>query len=166
MDSTKLTGLFLAFILFGFAFWQFRVLVRRSAVIMAKRDRIEKDLFAFLHRQTTRRFQMCLLFSLAALGMLAGLLISPPDYPRLFLFLWGGVLCLLVWGMFLAFIDFIAVRLHYSLEKQQNEAEKLGLEYAVKTLEKKASEQSDDLSDDVTANESPFKPADESKNRS
>ena len=166
MDTTQFTGLFLALILLGFAFWQFRVLVRRSAVIMAKRDRIEKDLFAFLHRQTTRRFQMCLLFSLAAVGMLVGLLIPPADYPRLFLFLWGGVLCLLVWGMFLAFVDFVAVRLHYSLEKQQNEAEKLGLEYVAKSLKKRANEPSDGTTTNVTDDASDDKSDDRSKNRS
>lgn len=146
MDSTKLTGLFLAFVLLSFALWQFRVLTRRSAIIMAKRDRMEKELFVFLHRQTTRRFQMNLLFSLASLGMLAGLSITPQAFPHLFLFLWGAVLFLLVGGMFLSLVDFVAVRLHYTLEKQQNEAEKIGLEYALKHFQKAEKEEKSDFS--------------------
>ena len=132
IDTTKWMGLFLAGGLLSFAIWQYNVLRRRRAVTEAKKGRMTAELYQFLDKQTKRRFSMSVLFGLAGVGMLVGCSFAPRDYPRLFLSVWGTVLCFLVWGMFLALLDSIAVRLHYDLEKRQTEAEKIGLEYTIK----------------------------------
>ena len=137
MDSTKGIGLLFAGVLLTFALWQYRELRRRSLVLEAKKERMNGELFSFLAHQTVRRLNMSLVFGLAALAMLIGCFVPGKDYPRLFLGAWGGAICLILWGMLLTLFDYIAVRLHYSIEKHQNEAEKIGLEYALKKLREK-----------------------------
>ena len=136
--DTKITGIALACVLLLFSVWQFRVLGRRAAVILFKRDRMAPELAKFLIDQTSRRFKMNLLFAVAAIGMLLGLGVSPREHPKLFLAFWGLVLIALGAGIILAVIDFVAVRLHYKLEQSINQAEKISIQYALDRLRDQA----------------------------
>lgn len=142
--DTKITGIALACAMLLFCVWQFRVLSRRGAMILLKRGRMTPELAKFLTDQTARRFKMSLFFAVSAVGMLLGLGVSPADNPRLFLAFWGIVLAALAAGIFLAMVDFVAVRLHYKLEQSINEAEKISIQYALDRLRDKASKNAAD----------------------
>ena len=151
--DTKITGIALASVLLLFCLWQFRVLGRRAAVILFKRERMSPELAKFLIDQTSRRFKMNLLFAVSAIGMLLGLGVSPREYPKLFLAFWGVVLLALGGGIILAAIDFVAVRLHYKLEQSINEAEKISLQYALDRLKDQATGETSSTDNEDTAEE-------------
>lgn len=144
MDSTKLTGILISGTLLAFVIWQLGVLRERYRVVIAKKDRMTAELFSFLFRQTMRRINLSLLFALASVCIAVGCLISWRDHPRVFLISWAAATVLLLWGMILALFDFIAVRLHYSIEERQNEAERIGLEYALKKMHDSKQSDSDE----------------------
>lgn len=141
MDLTKLIGLLFAGTLLSFAIWQFQILWSRRKILDAKKERMSDELYSFLSHQTIRRMNMSLVFGLASAAMLVGCFVPWRDHPRIFLGAWAAAIGFLLWGMLLTVFDYIAVRLHYAIEKRQNEAEKIGLEYALKRLQEKEREE-------------------------
>lgn len=146
MDPTKLIGLLFAGTLMSFAIWQFQILRARGKILNAKKERMAGELYSFLSHQTSRRMNMSLVFGLAAAAMLVGCFVPWRDHPRIFLGAWAAATLFLLWGMLLTVFDYIAVRLHYAIEKRQNEAEKIGLEYALKRLREKERREEDEES--------------------
>ncbi len=146
MDSTNFSGVILAGLLLLFGIGQSRSLWLTLQSLSYQKESMKKDEFRFLWKQTRRRFQASVLFGLSGIGMLAGFHLPPERFPVLFVTLWILALILLLWGILLTAVDFFAIRFYYAEKRRNHEAEKIGLEYLLRTS------RSPKIDNDVTEN--------------
>ncbi|MDO5554044.1 MAG: hypothetical protein Q4G68_09790 [Planctomycetia bacterium] len=129
----KTIGLLLAGSLISLALWQILTLRQTLATLNVRRSLVKRARL-FLRRQCLRRLQMHVLLGLAGIGMLVGIYVPPQIHPLLWTSAWCSVIFLLSWAMLLALVDYISIRLHFSGPLQQQNAEKLNLEYQLKCI--------------------------------
>ena len=138
MAATHTLGLIIAGFVVAFSISQFRYYFALTKIPVSQfpgdteRDR------RFFKSQAWRRLQLAALSGIAGAFMLAGLLVPYGTYPRLFALCWAGVALFGVWSVLLALVDCVATWLHFSEERQINEAKRLALRYKIDKFQEDA----------------------------
>ena len=138
MATNHALGLIIAGFVVAFAISQFRYYFALTKFPESQfPGETERDR-RFYKTQARRRVQIAALCGITGTCMLAGLFVPYGSYPRLFTLCWVAVALFGVWVVALALVDCVATWLHFSEERQLNEAKRLALRYKIDKFQKDA----------------------------